>query len=67
MARPGFRKHPKFRRLVHLLGLPEAHVLGHVEMLWDTAYECGDDRLGDSLDVELACGWSGEPGKLTEA
>lgn len=65
MALPGFRNHPKFRRLVALLRMPEAHVLGHVEMMWEVAYEAGNAVLGDSLDVELAAGWVGDEGALT--
>jgi hypothetical protein len=60
-------KHPKFARLVHMLALPPAHVRGHLELLWDVAYESGSDLLGDSVDVEIAAGWIGEPGKLAEA
>ena len=65
MALPGFRNHPKFRRLVALLRMPEAYVLGHVEMMWEVAYEAGNAVLGDSLDVELAAGWVGDEGALT--
>ena len=67
MALPGFRNHPKFRRLVAALCMPEAHVLGHVEMMWEVAYESGNAVLGDSVDVELAAGWIGEPGLLCRA
>ena len=68
MARPGFRNHPKFRRLVHILGMSEPHVLGHVECLWSVAYNnFGNPFIGDSIDVELAACWAGEPGKLCRA
>jgi len=67
MALPGFRNHPKFRRLVAALRMPEAHVLGHVEMMWEVCYESGNAVLGDSVDVELAAGWVGEPGALCRA
>lgn len=67
MALPGFRNHPKFRRLVAALGIPEAHVLGHVEMMWEVCYESGNPVLGDDVDVELAAGWGGEPGALCTA
>jgi hypothetical protein len=67
VARPGFQKHPKFRRLVHLLKEPVPHVLGYCECLWDVCYENGNDYLGEALDVELAAQWPGEPGKLTRA
>ena len=67
MARPGFQKHPKFRRLVHLLKEPVPHVLGYVECMWEVAYENGNPFLGEALDVELAAQWPGEPGKLARA
>lgn len=66
MARLGLRNHPKFRRLVALLRLPEAYVLGHLQMLWETAYEIGPE-IGDATDVEVAAGWVGEPGVLCSA
>lgn len=67
MALPGFRNHPKFRRLVATLRIPEAHVLGHVEMMWEVCYESGNPVLGDDVDVELAAGWVGEPGAFCAA
>ena len=67
MARPTLMKHPKFTRLVHILNMPTAHVRGHLEMLWDVAYERGSDLIGDSVDVEIAAGWAGEPGKFADA
>jgi hypothetical protein len=44
--------------------MPAPHVLGHLEYLWATAYECGEPRIGDMVSVELAAAWVGEPGKL---
>jgi hypothetical protein len=67
MARPGLLTHPKFRRLVHVLGVPVPHALGYLECLWGVCYERGDPLLGDSLDVELAAQWPGDKGKLFEA
>jgi hypothetical protein len=67
MAKPGFRNHRKFRRLVAALHIPEAHALGHVELLWSTTYETGSAYLGDEVDVELAAGWTGDPGALCSA
>jgi hypothetical protein len=52
---------------VHLLGLPEPYVLGLLEYLWKPAYECGDARIGDQMDVELAAKWPGEEGKFFQA
>lgn len=64
MARTGFRNHPKFRRLVHLLGVPEPHAYGLCEFLWSVSYESGNPVIGDLLDVELNAGWKGEAGLL---
>lgn len=67
MALPGFRSNRKFKRLLAILRIPEAHALGHMQMIWESCYDKADPALGDSLDVELAAGWVGEPGVLTEA
>jgi hypothetical protein len=66
MGRPGLTSHKKFRRLAQVLG-SAALARGHLELLWETTYENGDEYLGDITDVELSAHWSGEPGKLTEA
>jgi hypothetical protein len=66
MARPGLRSHPKFKRLLALVRIPEAHLYGHLQMLWDAAYEFGED-IGDDVDVEINAGWTGEPGVLCNA
>ncbi len=67
MALPGFKTNRKFKRLVAMLGMIEAHVLGHVQMLWDSCYDKADDYIGDSLDVEIASGWIGDPGAFVKA
>ena len=67
MARPGFRQHPKLRRLAHLLNVALPYAWGLCECLWDTAYQSGNPFLGDSVDVELAAEYPGEPGTLTKA
>ena len=67
MARPGLDKHPKFRRLMYILSDTRAHCRGYLECLWETAYESGNPRIGDSMDVELASDWHGEQGLLTKA
>ncbi len=64
MGRPGLSQNKKFRRLA-LEVKSAATARGHLELMWDSAYEAGDEVLGDSLDVELAAGWAGEPGVLT--
>jgi len=66
MGRPGLTQNRKFRRLALTIG-GKAISRGHLELMWDSAYESGDEVIGDSVDVELAAEWHGEPGKLTEA
>lgn len=63
MARPGLTRHRKFLRLAHELG-SVPHARGYLEMIWDVAYESGDDLIGDAADVEIAAQWSGESGAL---
>lgn len=67
MARPGLTTHPKFRRLMHELSLSKAHAWGHLECLWQPAYESGNAVIGDAVDVEIAADWQGESGKLAAA
>lgn len=66
MARPGLMRHRKFARLERLLG-SKALAMGHLEILWEVSYECGDDLLGDAGDVETLGCWQGEAGKLAAA
>ena len=67
MARPGLRKHPKFLLLRELLGVCEAHTLGHLELLWETAYESGKAEVGTSRQVELSSGWGGKAGVFCQS
>lgn len=67
MARPGLDKHPKYRMLCRLLGEPRPHVRGYLEMLWEVAYENGDDVIGSEAAVEAAAEYPGAPGKLFKA
>jgi hypothetical protein len=64
MARTELRNNPKFKRLVRALGLPIAHTVGLLELMWHSCYESGNEVIGDADDVELAAEWTGEPGKL---
>jgi hypothetical protein len=66
MGRPGLSRHRKFARLTRLLG-SAALARGHLELIWEVAYENGDDLLGDSGDVELLAQWQGEAGVLAAA
>jgi hypothetical protein len=67
MARSTLFTHQKFRRLVHMLAIPEALALGCLEFLWHVSYESGNALIGDAVDVELAARWPGEHGKLCKA
>jgi hypothetical protein len=67
VPRPTLYDHPKFQRLVHLLALPEPHVLGHLEFLWRVGYSSGNPVVGDEIDVELAAKWTGERGAFVKA
>lgn len=63
MARPGLTKHRKFTRLSRLLG-SKVIALGSLDLLWEVAYENGDDLLGKAEDVEYQAEWQGDPGIL---
>jgi hypothetical protein len=58
MALPHLRDHPKFRRLVHQLKMPEVYVQAHLEAMWRPGYVAGNPVLGDPTDVELAAEWA---------
>ena len=66
MARPGLTKHRKFACLSRLLG-SVVIARGSLELLWDVAYENGDDLLGKAEDVEYQADWQGAPGILVAA
>lgn len=61
--RVGFTSHRKFLRLAQMVG-DDVRALGHVEFLWQKAYQNATAFLGDAVDVELAAHWRGEPGLL---
>jgi hypothetical protein len=63
MGRPGLSNHRKFKRLAHGLG-SVALARGVLELIWDSAYEAGNEYLGTAEDVELAASWNGDPGRL---
>lgn len=67
MARPNLFQHRKFRRLTRSLDGDAVRALGHLEFLWASAYEMGDDYVGDGTDVEASALWSGEAGRLVTA
>lgn len=57
----------KFKRLVRDLNECEAHVLGHLEMMWQHAHTNNSPVFETLDDVELAAGWDGQPGSLADA
>ncbi len=72
MGRPGLTRHRKFKRAARALdrvqpGFGDILARGALELLWDAAYENGDEFLGDPADVEGVAGWHGEEGLLVEA
>lgn len=66
MARPGLTRHRKFLRLSRLIG-GKAVALGSLGLIWEAAYEAGDDLIGSADDVEQLAEWMGKPGLLAHA
>lgn len=66
MARPGLMRHRKFAQLALAVG-DEALARGHLELIWEVAYENGDDLVGDGPAVEFLSRWKGEAGRLSSA
>lgn len=66
MARPGLMRHRKFARLARLIG-SDVLARGHLELLWEVAYENGDDQVGDAGDLEHLARWTGPAGALASA
>jgi hypothetical protein len=60
----GFLRHPRFRRLVHQLGIPTPHALGCLICLWDSAAANPEAVYRDELDIELCADWPGERGRF---
>jgi hypothetical protein len=72
LGRPGLTKNRKFLRLVRELqptckAFSEQVARGVLELMWDMAYENGDDYLGDADDVEASARWTGKRGALCNA
>lgn len=72
MGRPGLTNNRKFSRLVRELqpvckAFAEQVARGALELMWEGAYEKGDDYLGDVADVEDAAHWTGKKGALCAA
>lgn len=63
MARLNLSRHWKFRRLARALGSPVV-ARGHLEYLWEAAYEAASDYIGSPADIADAALWTGEPLEL---
>lgn len=66
MARQGLHQHRKFLRLARILGGTYI-ARGILEMLWEPAYDAGDDLLGDAEDIAARCGWDADANVLTRS
>lgn len=63
-------RHPKTKRLSRLLGVTLPTAIGHLHLFWWWAMDYsqdGDLSKYDAADIEDACEWDGEPGKLYSA
>ena len=67
MAKPSFIHHWKFRLLCSILGENEAHVLGHIQMIWDCANTLKTPEFPSIEAIESVAYWEGEGGKLVKA
>jgi hypothetical protein len=69
MAKLNLRNHPKFKLVQRDLDLPTPHLVGHLEMLWHTAYERVSNRLPSftSDELEISADWNGTPGAFTKS
>lgn len=69
MAKLSLRNHPKFKLVKRDLNICDAYLLGHLEMLWQTAYE----NVGKSLpkftidEIEISADWQGNSGLFCES
>lgn len=65
----GTPTHPKTERLMSDLGIGRAQAVGHLELLWHFTAQFtprGDVGRWGNGEIEAACAWTGEPGKLVE-
>ncbi len=67
MARISLTRSIKFRRLVRVLGIPEPHVRGHLDYMWESCWESVSPTLGTPEVVELVAMWNGAPGVFAQA
>lgn len=66
MARPGLTTHRKFRRLARALGSAIV-ARGVLELMWESAYEAGEDYIGTADDLAATVGWTEAPETLARA
>jgi hypothetical protein len=68
MAHSSIWTNPKTIKVAKALGIPEPHLVGHLERMWHTAYE---HHLPDGDipydDVESAARWAGKDGAFVDA
>lgn len=67
MAKSSLIGDQKFQLLVHTLGMPKAHVLGHLELMWQTAYSSFSPILRTRAAIEITAGWEGTQGVFADA
>ena len=63
-------RHPKMRRLARKLGVSTPTAIGHLHLLWWWALDYAPDgELSgvDTVDIEDAMEWTGEPGVMCRA
>ena len=66
----GTSEHPKVRRFARALGVGLAQAVGHLELLWHFTAKfapAGDLGRFHDADIEEACAWEGESGKMVAA
>ncbi len=66
MAKDGLFQTTKFKGLCRRLRIPRAHALGHLELMWFSAYERLSPDFRSAAQVEDAAEWEGESGVFAE-
>lgn len=67
MAKSSVISSGKFLHLVETLGLPEPHVLGLLEFMWQSAYASCNPRFKTAKSLEIAARWKGQDGAFASA
>ena len=67
MAKLTLSQSPKFKLLVRTLGIPIAHVRGHLEMLWEAAHWRDNPYYSSFDEIEASAEWCGEDNALGQA